>query len=203
MSQNKTYRIRTTANATDESNYLKVKLEQDYDILELLSLKINMSSNSVYRTQSSNYGCIAGRVLGNNSVGIPNAKVSAFVPAEGTDSAVIASVYPYKDTGRRNNNGVRYVSLLVGILMIVYLFLPFEGLDINNLTFVPGIHSYIAIIPIVFIIVVILIIYDLLKYHKYTSSKIQFSVWIMLVITIVILFVQLVFHWKHYLCILW
>ena len=108
MSQNKTYRIRTTANATDESNYLKVKLEQDYDILELLSLKINMSSNSVYRTQSSNYGCIAGRVLGNNSVGIPNAKVSAFVPAEGTDSAVIASVYPYKDTGRRNNNGVRY-----------------------------------------------------------------------------------------------
>lgn len=108
MSQNKTYRIRTTANGADESNYLKVKLEQDYDILELLSLKINMSSNSVYRTQSSNYGCIAGRVLGNNSVGIPNAKVSAFVPAEGADSAVIASIYPYKDTVGRNNNGVRY-----------------------------------------------------------------------------------------------
>ena len=81
--------------------------------------------------------------------------------------------------------------IFLGIFMIIYIFLPFEGLDINNLTFIPGFTTY--IVGAAFIFVVILIVHDLLKYHKYTSNKIQFSVWIMLVITVIIVFFQLIF----------
>lgn len=99
-------------------------------------------------------------------------------------------VYKLKDL-YKSSKKLGLMTIILGIFMIIYTFLPFEGLDINNLTFIPGITAY--IVGIAFIMIVFFIVFDLLKYHKYTSSKIQFSVWIMIVITIIIVFFQLIF----------
>ncbi len=76
-----TIRIRTTPNGGD--NYLKLKLEQDFDFIEILSLKI--SQEDAYRKFCSDYGVIVGRVIINNGFGVPNAKVSVFIPIDDID----------------------------------------------------------------------------------------------------------------------
>ena len=51
-------RIRTTPNGGDK--YVKFKLDQDFDFIEILSLKI--SEEDAYRQFCSDYGVIVGRV---------------------------------------------------------------------------------------------------------------------------------------------
>ena len=64
--KNKSYRIRTTV-GKEADTFLDVHLDQDYDSLEILSLKI--SDKDVYKLHNSDYGIIVGRVLANgNSV---------------------------------------------------------------------------------------------------------------------------------------
>ena len=91
----KNIRIRTTPNGGDK--FLKVKLEQDFDFLEILSLKLNQED--VYRTFYSDYGVVVGRVIVNNGVGVPNARVSIFIPLSEDDAEDpnISSLYPYTD----------------------------------------------------------------------------------------------------------
>ena len=74
----KSYRIRTTPG--EDNGYLKVNvdLNQNYDHLEILSLKISQVDE--YQNYCSDYGVIAGRVDVNNGFGVPNVKVSIFVP---------------------------------------------------------------------------------------------------------------------------
>ena len=102
---NKSYRIRTEVG---KDTHLHVKLEQNYDVLELMSLKINQEN--AYKLHSSNYGVIAGRVLANDAFGIPNAKVSVFIPSEEIDvnDVVKTALYPYNSTFSKNTNNVRY-----------------------------------------------------------------------------------------------
>ena len=69
------YRIRTTP-GVDKS--IKVKFDQDFESLEILSLKI--LQDDVYLRKCSDYGVLVGRVSINNGFGVPNAKVSIFVP---------------------------------------------------------------------------------------------------------------------------
>ena len=57
---------------------VNVKLEQDFDFLEILSLKILPSQ--IYTRSCSDYGVVVGRVSVNNGFGIPNARVSVFIP---------------------------------------------------------------------------------------------------------------------------
>lgn len=99
----KSYRIRTTVG---EDKFVSVNLEQDYDVFDILSLKI--SSADVYRLHNSNYGVIVGRVLANNGFGIPNAKISVFIESDENDSGEMLAIYPYKTTASRDENGVRY-----------------------------------------------------------------------------------------------
>ena len=75
-------RIRTTPGDESEK-YIEVKLEQDFDFLELLSLKIDQED--VYQSFCSEYGIIAGRVIINKGFGVPNTKVSIFVPINSVD----------------------------------------------------------------------------------------------------------------------
>ena len=105
VEQNKSYRIRTEVG---KDKKLSVKLEQNYDILEIMSLKINQEN--AYRLHTSDYGVIAGRVLANGAFGIPNAKVSVFINIDEEDSYdVVKSVlYPYNTTRTKDANGVRY-----------------------------------------------------------------------------------------------
>ena len=74
------YRIRTTP-GVDKN--IRIKLEQDFDFLEILSLKINQED--LYQTFCSDYGVVVGRVIINKGFGIPNAKVSVFIPITSED----------------------------------------------------------------------------------------------------------------------
>jgi len=99
-------RIRTTPNGTDK--YLNMKLEQDFDFIEILSL--NISQDKVYETFCSDYGVIVGRVSINNGFGIPNAKVSVFIPVDDVDknNPNIFGLYPYETVNDVDSNGIRY-----------------------------------------------------------------------------------------------
>ncbi len=101
-----TIRIRTTPNGNDK--YLKVKLDQEFDFIEILSLKI--SQEETYRKFCSDYGVIVGRVIINNGFGVPNAKVSVFIPLDDVDkeNPLIKGLYPYELVSDRNSDGVRY-----------------------------------------------------------------------------------------------
>jgi hypothetical protein len=103
---NKSVRIRTTVGGTDK--YLTTKLENDVDFFEILSLKI--SQKDIYGTFNSDYGVIVGRVVANGGIGIPNAKISVFIPLSDEDAAnsEITAIYPYTSPRDKNLDGVKY-----------------------------------------------------------------------------------------------
>lgn len=85
-----------------------VEIKQDYDLLEILSLKF--SQQDVYTSLCADYGVVCGRVTANDGFGIPNAKVSIFVPqlTKDTDDPVISALYPYTSISDKNENNYRY-----------------------------------------------------------------------------------------------
>jgi hypothetical protein len=101
----KSYRIRTQP-GVDKS--VKVLIDQEFDYLEILSLKILQSD--IYTRQCADYGVIVGRVSVNNGFGIPNAKVSVFIPIDSEDQSnpIISELYPYKSLSDVNDEGYRY-----------------------------------------------------------------------------------------------
>jgi len=107
MSRN--IRIRTEPNGGDNS--VKIQLNQDFDFLEILSLKI--SQEDVYRSFYSNYGVVVGRVIMNSGVGVPNARVSIFIPLTDEDAQdpEISTLYPYSDLQVLSEEGIRYNTL--------------------------------------------------------------------------------------------
>lgn len=105
----KSYRIRTSVgNNTQSDKTIKVQVDQDFDFLEILSLKLTQSD--VYRSFCSDYGVVVGRVIANGGYGVPNAKVSVFVPIDAVDQndPVISALYPYKNVTDKNEDGYRY-----------------------------------------------------------------------------------------------
>jgi hypothetical protein len=107
---NKSIRIRTTPGGDDK--HISVKLEQNFDFLEVLSLKI--SQEDLYTSFCANYGVVVGRVIANKGFGIPNAKISVFIPITDEDEKndLIRDIYPYKTVTDKNKDGVRYNLLL-------------------------------------------------------------------------------------------
>ena len=99
----KSYRIHTNILSDP---MLQVDMRQDFDFLEVLSLKLRQKD--AYRLHSSNYGVIVGRVLANDAFGIPNAKISVFIERDSNDSTDIESIYPYSDAISKNRDGRRY-----------------------------------------------------------------------------------------------
>jgi hypothetical protein len=88
---------------------ITVELKQDYDLLEILSLKF--TQKDTYTSLCSDYGVVCGRIIVNNGFGIPNAKISIFIPLSDEDSTdpVISALYPFKDPSERNEeNNYRY-----------------------------------------------------------------------------------------------
>ena len=82
-----------------------VELKQEYDLLEILSLKF--TQKDAYSSLCSDYGVVVGRVSANNGLGIPNAKVSIFIPQDinDVDDPVINQLYPYTEFSDKNENG--------------------------------------------------------------------------------------------------
>jgi len=99
------YRIRTELGVNKAIN---VDLEQDFEFLEILSLKIQQAE--IYTRNCSDYGVLVGRVTANNGFGIPNARVSVFIPIDEIDESnpLISSIYPYKSPTDKNEDGYRY-----------------------------------------------------------------------------------------------
>ena len=99
-------RIRTTPGGTDK--YLNVKIEQKFDFIEILSLSI--SQDKVYENFCSDYGVVVGRVTIANGFGVPNAKVSIFIPIDDIDkeNTTISGLYPYETVNDKDSDGVRY-----------------------------------------------------------------------------------------------
>lgn len=99
------FRIRTEIGRDKIVNF---QLDQNIEFLEILSFKIRQSD--VYTLDCANYGVVVGRVTANNGFGIPNARVSIFIPLsdEDADNEFITSIYPYKTITEKNEDGYRY-----------------------------------------------------------------------------------------------
>lgn len=103
---NKTYRIKANVGSSEES-FINVKLDQDYDTFQILSL--TLKGADTYRLHNADYGVIVGRVLANENFGVPNAKISVFIEAD-TDNMSLSELdlYPYTQTSTTNRNGIKY-----------------------------------------------------------------------------------------------
>jgi hypothetical protein len=99
------YRIRTELGINKSIN---VQLDQQFEFLEILSL--TLQQDDVYTKSCAQYGVIVGRVTANNGFGIPNARVSVFIPITPIDESnpIISSIYPYKSPNDKNDDGYRY-----------------------------------------------------------------------------------------------
>lgn len=74
------YRIKTQIG---EDQTLNVQIDQEFDFLEILSMKIQ--SEDIYTRNCADYGVVVGRVVANGGYGVPNVKVSVFVPIQEED----------------------------------------------------------------------------------------------------------------------
>ena len=99
------FRIKTTLGI---DKVVQVKLEQNYDTLEILSMSIQ--PEEAYIRNCAPFGVICGRVFCNNGFGLPNARLSIFIPLEEQDeqNAIVTSLYPYKDFTTVNEDGYKY-----------------------------------------------------------------------------------------------
>lgn len=104
---NKSKRIKIDLN--DQTNkYIKINLEQDIEEFDILSLKLRQED--IYNSPNSDFGVIIGRVRGNGNIGIPNAKISIFIPIseEDKNNADLYALYPYESPRDLNKFGKRY-----------------------------------------------------------------------------------------------
>ena len=102
----KTYRVRTQVGVDRQVN---IEIDQDFEQLEILSLKVR--SEEVYTRMCADYGVIAGRVIANGGYGVPNVRLSVFIPLTDDDAnnEIISSLYPYKNVNNDvNADGYRY-----------------------------------------------------------------------------------------------
>jgi len=99
------YRIRTQVGVDKQIN---LQLDQDFDQLEILSLKIRQQD--VYPRFCADYGVVTGRVVVNDGFGVPNVKISVFVPLDQVDqnNEIISNLYPYRNITDINDDGYRY-----------------------------------------------------------------------------------------------
>ena len=91
-----------------DNQYININLEQEFDNINILSMKLTQSD--VYNTFNSNYGCIVGRVIANGGVGVPNVRISVFIPLseEDENNDDIRAIYPYKTVNDTNIEGYKY-----------------------------------------------------------------------------------------------
>ena len=99
------HRIRTDIG---KDKRVTVEIKQDFDVLEILSLKF--TQQDIYSSFCADYGVVCGRISVNDGLGVGNARVSIFVPLSEVDSEdpVISQLYPYTTSSDRNEDGYRY-----------------------------------------------------------------------------------------------
>jgi hypothetical protein len=105
---NKSQRIYLNTGATQTDKYIMVKLDQDVDTFEFLSM--TLSTKDIYQSFNADYGVLVGRVIANGGIGVPNAKISIFISLDSDDAndSKISSIYPYTTPRDKNSDGKRY-----------------------------------------------------------------------------------------------
>lgn len=101
----KSLRIRTEVG---KDKTVTFNLDQDFEFIEILSLKL--SQEELYVRQCADYGVVVGRISVNDGFGVPNAKLSIFIPLTDEDelNPVISTLYPYKNVTDTNEDGYKY-----------------------------------------------------------------------------------------------
>ena len=101
----KSYRFKTNIGVDKE---VRLNIEQDFDFLEILSLKLRQ--DDLYTRFCADYGVVAGRVVANGGLGVPNVSISIFVPISEIDEndPIISTLYPYKTPYDKNEDNYRY-----------------------------------------------------------------------------------------------
>ena len=94
----------------------------------------------------------------------------------------------------KNNKVFHGVAIFIFIICIVYLFLPYEKIDIHNLDFLPGTFGTIGVMAFGIFTAFVIFCY-LIKYRKSCDKDVRFSVIIMFVIIFLILAFQIRFQW--------
>lgn len=137
--EEKSYRIRTTPGGSD--NYLTLKLNQNIDYVEVLSIKINQEN--FYRNFTSDYGVLVGRVIANGGLGIPNANVSIFIPisTEDSENPLISSLYPFTSVNDKDSSSTPYNLLTPRDGMLVGSF-PSKQQFLDNDTYLEVYEKY-------------------------------------------------------------
>ena len=104
MSEN----IRIKAVPGSGEKLVNLQVNQKFDFIEVLSLKI--SQDKAYNRFCSDYGAVVGRVIVNNGLGVPNAKVSIFIPInqEDLEDPEISELYPFKLITDTDSEGIEY-----------------------------------------------------------------------------------------------
>jgi hypothetical protein len=110
--------IRIKTKISDNEQYINVQLKNTFNFLNILSLKISQSD--IYRLFTSNYGVLVGRVVANGGTGIPNTKISLFIPLSENDKnidttdinniKIIEAIanYPFETVYDEDSTGKRY-----------------------------------------------------------------------------------------------
>ena len=117
LGNNKSYRIRTNVgtsiNSSQNDRYVTVKLDNTIDTIEMLSVK--MSRTNFYRLSSAKYGVVVGRAIANGGFGVPNVRVSIFIPAieETLKDPVLKELYPYIDINTKDNDKIGTTFLMM------------------------------------------------------------------------------------------
>ncbi|MCD8208301.1 MAG: hypothetical protein LUD72_10225 [Bacteroidales bacterium] len=105
MADHTSFRVRTELNQTTPT-VLSVALDQTYDTIDILSLKLNQVES--YKLFESGFGVICGRVSC-SGFGIPNAKVGVFVEMDATNTDLKDKIiYPYSSTSDSNYDSVQF-----------------------------------------------------------------------------------------------
>lgn len=109
--------------------FINVKLDQDFEEIQILSLTLKQSD--VYRSFNADYGVLIGRVQ-SSSVGLPNCKVSVFIPISDEDSAIpeLLSIYPFTKSTDEDKKGKRF-----NLFNKLKKLNPFSGYKENNYGF--------------------------------------------------------------------
>lgn len=143
--------IRIPVDLNNDHN-ITFKLEQDFEQLEILSLK--MSAYDVYAQMTADFGVVVGRISVNGGFGIQNGKISVFIPITPDDELrnEITQLYPFKTPADKMPNGVRY-NLFPRVKQANFSHQPVGFFpDVTDLTHYP---TYLEI-------------YD--KYYKFTTT---------------------------------
>ena len=143
--------IRIPVDLSQDRN-INFKLEQDFEQLEILSLK--MSAYDVYAQMTSDFGVLVGRVNVNGGFGVQNAKISIFmhITAGDEDRNEITQLYPFKSPADKLSNGIRY-NLFPRIKQSNFSHQPIGCFpDVTDLTYYP---TYLEV-------------YE--KYYKFTTT---------------------------------